>query len=103
MSFGSVYPCYIDITQLRPPQKPWGNRKVKKSTEKSKNDPKNTRSYQLGWALCRSEGFARTAYFVPGCDGMGVRPNSEIVQPRPPAPSLRPPPKKNLENTYKVK
>ena len=52
MSFGSVYPCYIDITQLRPPQKPWGNRKVKKSTEKSKNDPKTTRSYQLSWALC---------------------------------------------------
>ena len=27
----------------------------------------------------RSEGFARTAYFVPGRDGIGVWPNSEIV------------------------
>ena len=26
-----------------------------------------------------SEGFARAAYFVPGCDGIGVWPNSEIV------------------------
>ena len=38
----------------------------------------------LGWVYGRSEGFARTAYFVPGCDGMGVWPNSEIVLP--PAP-----------------
>ena len=29
--------------------------------------------------LRRSEGFARAAYFVPGCDGIGVWPNSEIV------------------------
>ena len=27
----------------------------------------------------RSEGFARTAYFIPGRDGVGVWPNSEIV------------------------
>ena len=27
----------------------------------------------------RSEGFPRTRYFIPGCDGMGVWPNSEIV------------------------
>ena len=27
----------------------------------------------------RGEGFARAAYFVPGCDGIGVWPNSEIV------------------------
>ena len=29
----------------------------------------------------RSEGFARAAYFVPGRDGMGFWPNSEIVHP----------------------
>ena len=40
----------------------------------------------LGWVYGRSEGFPRTAYFVPGCDGMGVWPNSEIVLPAPPAP-----------------
>ena len=27
----------------------------------------------------RSEGFPRTAYFIPGCDGMGVGAISEIV------------------------
>ena len=29
--------------------------------------------------LFRSEGFPRTAYFIPGCDGMGVGAISEIV------------------------
>ena len=29
--------------------------------------------------LDRSEGFPRTAYFIPGCDGMGVGAISEIV------------------------
>ncbi len=28
----------------------------------------------------RSEGFPRAGYFVPGHDGMGVWPNSEIVR-----------------------
>ena len=28
----------------------------------------------------RSEGFPRAAYFVPGRDGIGVWPDSEIVQ-----------------------
>ena len=37
----------------------------------------------------RSEGFARAAYFVPGCDGAGVWQDSEIL----PAPSL-------LENVH---
>ena len=26
----------------------------------------------FSWALCRSEGFPGTAYFIPGCDGIGV-------------------------------
>ena len=31
--------------------------------------------------FCRSEGFPRAAYFVPGRDGMGVWPVSKIVRP----------------------
>ena len=38
----------------------------------------------------QSEGFARAAYFVPGRDGMGVWPNSEIVPPPPSAPPSAP-------------
>ena len=43
---------------------------------------------QITQAISRSEGFARAAYFVPGRDGMGVWPNSEIVPSAPPASSF---------------
>ena len=41
----------------------------------------------LGWVYGRSEGFPRTAYFIPGRDGMGVGAISEIVSSAPAAAS----------------
>ena len=49
----------------------------------------------LSLSTYRSEGFARAAYFVPGCDGAGVWQDSEIL----PAPSLlesQQPPKRHI-------
>ena len=42
------------------------------------------RSAILSLQVCRSEGFGRAAYFVPGRDGVGVGQDSRIL----PAPSL---------------
>ena len=45
--------------------------------------------------IYRSEGFARAAYFIPGCVGAGVGQDSEIL----PAPSLlesQQPPKRHI-------
>ena len=49
------------------------------------------------WDEHRSEGFAGAAYFVPGRDGIGVWPNSEIV-PAPQASSVT-----NTSKTHKNK
>ena len=53
---------------------------TKTGRKNQKNPRKTLAPISLGWVTGRSEGFPLAAYLVPGRDGMGAWPNSEIVR-----------------------